>query len=531
MGTDIPYYISFRHNHAAYRQSPAAALRVNQVTSETIIMKMGKLFIVLVSLGLAGKQRVKAQTFTTLYNFSNNGNGMDPQAGLILSTNKLYGTTFAGGVNGYGSVFAINTNGNCLTNVYSFIAPNTTNSSGNNPISELVLCKSRLYGTAEFGGSYNAGTVFAVNIDGSDFTNFHSFSTISNHTNIDGAFPQAGLLLASNILYGTTYGGGTHGSGTIFSINTDGTDFTNLHNFISSSDGANPYAGLIICSNTLYGTAYDGVTNGQGTVFSMSTDGTNFTIIYTFTTPHYGINNDGANPYAGLTISGNTLYGTAWGGGNFGSGTVFAVNTDGTGFTNLHSFSAVSSAIYPGPNNSQNAYFNTDGLEPEGSLTLSGNTLYGTTFNGGSGGSGTVFSVKTNGMNFTNLYEFKATTNYTNNDGANPQSQLLFTDNTLYGTAFQGGGSGYGTIYSVSVQPAPLIVGINLSGAGLVINGANGRSGGTCYALMSTNLSLPFSQWISVATNTLNTSGSFTITVTNTVDATVPQRFYILQMQ
>ena len=50
---------------------------------------------------------------------------------------------------------------------------------------------------------------------------------------------------------------------------------------------------------------------------------------------------DGSYPYAGLILSGNTLYGTTIDGGSSGNGTVFAVNTDGTGFTNLHSFTAL----------------------------------------------------------------------------------------------------------------------------------------------------------------------------------------------
>ena len=77
---------------------------------------------------------------------------------------------------------------------------------------------------------------------------------------------------------------------------------------------------------------------------------------------------DGDYPYAGLILSGNTLYGTTAYGGSSGNGTVFAVNTDGTGFTNLHSFTARSVLIYT----------NSDGADPHAGLILSGNTLYGT---------------------------------------------------------------------------------------------------------------------------------------------------------
>src|SRR6185503_15792040 len=110
--------------------------------------------------------------------------------------------------------------------------------------------------------------------------------------------------------------------------------FMTLHNF-SGSDGANPYAGLITNSsaNTLYGTAAYGGSGEVGTVFAVNTDGSGFTTLHDF-----DYVNDRANPYAGLILSGNTLYGTASEGGNFDEGTVFSVNTGGTGFTTLHSF-------------------------------------------------------------------------------------------------------------------------------------------------------------------------------------------------
>src|SRR5258706_232383 len=124
--------------------------------------------------------------------------------------------------------------------------------------------------------------------------------------------------------------------------------FTTLHSFTEievidngnftftafNPDGANPYAGLILSGNTLYGTAYLGGSSGNGAGFAVNTDGTGFTNLHSFA----GYPTDGADPQAGLILSGNTLYGTASQGGISGQGTVFAVNTDGTGFTNLHSF-------------------------------------------------------------------------------------------------------------------------------------------------------------------------------------------------
>src|SRR5467141_58072 len=86
------------------------------------------------------------------------------------------------------------------------------------------------------------------------FTTLHSFTG-----GLDGASPQAGLTVAGNgkTRYGTAANGGSGGWGTLFAINTDGTGFTNLHGF-SCSDGASPYAGLTVAGNTLYGTTARG---------------------------------------------------------------------------------------------------------------------------------------------------------------------------------------------------------------------------------------------------------------------------------
>jgi uncharacterized repeat protein (TIGR03803 family) len=113
--------------------------------------------------------------------------------------------------------------------------------------------------------------VFAVNTNGTGFTNLHSFTSTSgpSYTNSDGANPIATLISSGNTLFGTTWQGGGSGIGTIFSINTDGTGFTTLHSF-TGGDGARPVGGLILSSNTLYGTAYQGGSSGNGTVFSLS---------------------------------------------------------------------------------------------------------------------------------------------------------------------------------------------------------------------------------------------------------------------
>src|SRR5439155_4417941 len=177
--------------------------------------------------------------------------------------------------------------------------------------------------------------------------------------------------------------------------------FTNLHSFTSvsgvwpnyiNSDGATPRGALILLGETLYGTAFEGGSSGFGTLFRVNTDGTKFTVLHSFSAgsgswPSY-TNSDVAYPAAVMVLSGHTLLGTTGQGGSSGNGTIFQVNTEGTGFRILHSFSAAFSAAGGWP-----LYINSDGAKPWGGLTLSGNSIYGTTLYGGSSGLGTVFRL------------------------------------------------------------------------------------------------------------------------------------------
>src|SRR5207248_2234199 len=126
-------------------------------------------------------------------------------------------------------------------------------------------------------------------------------STAQILINSDGANPNAGLIISGSTLYGTVAAGGSFGHGTVFAVDTNGAGFTILHSFTGSSDGANPWAGLILSGNTLFGTAYSGGSSGHGTVFKVNTDGSGFTTLHSFT---YG--SDGAGPIGGLILTNNT---------------------------------------------------------------------------------------------------------------------------------------------------------------------------------------------------------------------------------
>jgi len=453
--------------------------------------------------------RVIAQTLANLHSFNGSGDGANPYAGLILSGNTLYGTAQNGGSAGVGTVFAVNTNGTGFTNLHTFTALSApapgTNGDGAYPRAGLILSGNTLYGTAFSGGSFGQGALFAINTDGTSFTNLHSFAAVSNSTNAEGAGPLGGLILSGNTLYGTVANGGRSGGGAVFALNTDGTAFTNLHSLNYGSEGAVPRGTLILSGNTLYGTAQAAGSAGRGTVFKINTDGTGFTTVHSFTALSNSTNAQGANPLGGLILSGNTLYGTAGYGGNSGKGTVFKVNTDGTGFTNLHSLTA-----------------STDGATPYAGLILSGNTLYGTTSAGGTSSNGTVFAVNTDGTDFTTLHGFTATpAPYSNLDGAISYAGLIASGNTLYGMAAFGGSSGYGSVFSLSLPSPPPQLTIVRSGANVILTWPANAAG---FTLQSTaDLVLP-GIW---STNSL---APVVINGQNTVTdpASSPRKFYRL---
>jgi len=174
-------------------------------------------------------------------------------------------------------------------------------------------------------------------------------------------------------------------------------------------------------------------------VFTQPAQAQTFKVIHSFT----GLNGDGANPYAGLTMdkAGN-FYGTTSLGGGTGNGTVFKAAKKGAGWivTPLYTFQ--------GP---------PDGASPEARVIFGPDgSLYGTTYFGGTCGQcGTVFSLKPFptacvtalcGWQETVLYNFTG-----GSDGMNPALGDLIFDQAgnLYGTTTGGGAYGYGTVFEL----------------------------------------------------------------------------------
>ena len=444
----------------------------------------------------------QAQTLTTLHAFANGLDGANPWGGLVVAGGTLYGTAYTGGTQASGIIFSVNTNGSNFTDIHDF----TSGDDGANPYAGLTLSGNILYGTASTGGSTGNGTVFALNLDGSNFKTIHGFAGGS-----DGANPWGGVVLSGTTLYGTTKAGGA-GSGTVFAVNTDGSGFKTLHSF-TGSDGALPIGGLVLAGNVLYGTTQQGGASGNGTVFAVNVNGTGYTNLHSFspTSGNNLVNDDGANPWAALFWAGNTLFGTAYSGGSYGFGTVFALNTDGSGFQTLHAFTAPA-----GPDS-----INRDGAFPIAGLLLSSATLYGAAQAGGSWGSGTIFSLSTNGTDFVALYNFSpiSSLNSPNTDGAYPNAGLILSASTLFGTTYSGGDSGFGSVFSLSEPVAPPTLTITASQAGVILTWPTNADGFTLQS--ATNLAAP---WNAVSPAPVIVSGLNT--VTNSISGA--QQFYRL---
>lgn len=461
------------------------------------------LVVLIAAFTLVLRSELPALTFLTLHSFAEalaytngavmNADGASPLGDLIVSGNTLYGTTVNGGSSGMGTVFRANTDGTGITTLHTFTPiaePDFTNSDGINPYAGLTLSGNALYGTTVNAGSFGRGTVFKVNTDGTGFTTIYNFSGGS-----DGGYPYCTLILSGNTLYGTTpccYGG------TVFAVSRDGTEFTTLYSFSGGIDGSGPSGGLVLSSNTLYGTTVGGGTSFHGTVFALNTDGTGFTTLYNFAGDF-----DGVGPYDALILASNTLYGTTIRGGSSNNGTVFAVETSGTGFRTLHTFTGGS-----------------DGGLSGASLVLSSNTLYGTTQEGGTFGKGTVFAVNTDGTGFTNLHSFTNAPSYTNSDGAYPDATLAVSSHTLYGTARAGGIFGNGTLFSISLGGSLPTLAFSTSQKSLVFTWPANASGVVLQS--ATNLASPV--WTVVSTSPVIINGQNT--VTNPISST--QQFFRL---
>ena len=145
-----------------------------------------------------------------------------------------------------------------------------------------------------------------------------------------GDNPQADVISDGTFLYGMTSQGGINDQGTIYKIKPNGTEYTTLLDFNDTITGKYPYGSLISDGTFLYGMTSNGGINGKGIIFKIKPDGTGFDKLLDFD----GTTN-GSSPLGSLISDGTFLYGMTSYGGTNSSGTIFKINTDGSGYSKL----------------------------------------------------------------------------------------------------------------------------------------------------------------------------------------------------
>jgi uncharacterized repeat protein (TIGR03803 family) len=357
-----------------------------------------------------------ATKLVTLYQFTDGADGGSPYGGVVQDTaGVLYGTTGFGGGNsacseGCGTVYSFSRTAGLKTLV-TFNGAN-----GGRYSSTLLLNGTTLYGTSGY-GAYNDGVVFSVHTDGSGFTLLHQFS------GADGNGPTGTPQLGANgTVYGVALYGGINNQGVLFSIKPDGT-YTVLHQFTGGADGGSPTSLLMSRTGTLVGTTFQGGADsicapptGCGVLFSYKPATGKYMVLHTS-------NAKSSGPLLGSIGPGQTVYGTAV---NLNGNDVFALSP--SGFKSIVELTVYHSGVqYPGPT-----------LAPDGSLLLTdGSNSYG--------GGGNLLRIQNGKVTGDVVFNNNAA-------GTSPSGQPIISNaHTIIGTTYQGGlCSTCGTIYEVT---------------------------------------------------------------------------------
>ncbi len=232
-------------------------------------------------------------------------------------------------------------------------------------------------------------------------------------------------------LWGVTSVDGKHGYGTIFYLNPDGSGFTKVHDF--HSEHGYPFASLTYSKDKLWGmtmgrtgTPTSRAQSGHGAIFILETDGSGFKNVHAFNGP------DGSMPLGELIAHGNRLWGMTNQGGRHNQGVIFSIKPDGTGFRKEYDFDKTSGAM------------------PRNSLLPYKGKFWGTTSRGGANGMGVIFSLNLDGTGYRKVYDFERT------NGGEPESGLTLYKDKLWGMTARGGSHNEGSVFSIDTDESVL---------------------------------------------------------------------------
>jgi len=335
---------------------------------------------VLYRMNLDGTGFQKLHVFTQQEGRPGNNNGSWAEIGSLLAAgDRVYGTTRDGSVNWYGGFWSQQIGDPLLWSEFLPLTYNEDSSFGYRRVTSFIQ-GDMLYGFSNYGGDNDGrGTIFRISLDGTKKDILHTFSG-----GADGEYVQQ-VILGDQAIYGVTTQGGSANKGTIFKLNKDGSEYKSLKFFTGEQTSVQS---ILYLQGKLYGISTGGgISTSEnsypmGFLFSLNTDGSGYKIVKTFSN---WISYTALFAPQMLATDGTLLYITLrWGGSNNSNGGLVSIKPDGTGQKTLVEFS--------------NANNGSTGKDPV-SLIYSGGRLYGANAGGGAGETGTIWSydVDSNG--------------------------------------------------------------------------------------------------------------------------------------
>lgn len=353
--------------------------------------------------------------YSRLYNFDYS-TGAYPASTMILVNGKFYGTCRGGGSTGntaLGVIFEFDPITLVYTKKISFTGTNGA-ALGDLPIGSMVEVGGKLYGTTYNGGTYGTGVLFEYD----PATNIYIVK--QNIFLSNGKNPKGNLIVNNNKLYGTCIAGGASDAGTLFEYDLT-TNIYAVKNSMVSTSGSSPAAGVAVFNNKLYGINQYGGTNSRGSIFEFDLTTNTYQIVYNYTAA------DGSNPESELYLYNNIFYGFALVGGSNNFGTIYKF--DPATYTYTKTFDCASSNS-PSP---RAVFFNYNNV-------LYANTSGNVQINNGSG---SIISYNTTNDTYTK----QLVLNTYSAMGNKPTAKLLYYNNKIYGSTVFGGTNNGGVLF------------------------------------------------------------------------------------
>ncbi|HYV95433.1 MAG TPA: choice-of-anchor tandem repeat GloVer-containing protein [Chitinophagales bacterium] len=354
---------------------------------------------------------------------------------LLAQNPQIWGTTQSGGVYNQGTIFNMNVDGTNFNASFNLSAPE-----GWHPMGNLFMASDgNFYGACLNGGIYYSCTLYRYNPVSGVYSDVYDFDIAH------GDFPWSAVVEKDGILYGTGASGGYSTYGVIYSYNIATGVYSDLYD-LNELTGTNPFSSPVIATDgKLYGTAsWGGSLSYSGAIYRFDPTDNSFTELHAFNTI------DGAIPNGGLIQASNgKLYGMTHNGGTYGYGVIYSFDPAMNSFEKFYDFNGSNGAL------------------PEGTLMQATNgMLYGLTTQGGAD-SGVIFSIDPATNVYTKLFDLSHSL------GIFPLGNLMQAGNFLYGTTSTGGLNNYGTVFKFDILTNTCTKLIDFNGS----NGANPNCG------------------------------------------------------